>query len=226
MSETTKKPTFAARLADAMSAMPNPVKDTKAYNYKYETLDQVLAIVQPALMERGMFVQQGVCHDADAGYWYLRTIIVDAEDGTGHDMDVRPLMFGDDQQRNGSYETYARRYALKTVFGLCGEDDDGAKTAQKPAKGNGTGAVSRKGETAPQTAPKSARGRFAEYNRLKKMAVQLGAAKDGLDAWQRANVSDLPTSELTDEQVAECCAPFQTIIDDETALRAKAAHYE
>ena len=226
MAETKPKaPTFAARLADARSAMPNPVKDTKAYNYKYETLDQVLAIVQPALMERGMLVQQGVCHDTAMG-WYLRTVIYDTTDAKPYPVDIRPVQFGDDQQKNGSYETYARRYALKTVFGLCGEDDDGAKTAQKPAKGNGAGAVSRKTETAHQTAPESPKGRFAEYNRLKKMAVQLGASKDGLDAWQRANVSDLPTSELTDEQVAECCAHFQTIIDDETALRAKAAHYE
>lgn len=219
MAETSsKKPTFAARLAESLESMPNPVKDTKAYNYRYETLDQVLSIVQPALMARGLFVQQGVRHDADAGFWFLHTSIVDTVDGTEHAADVRPLLFGDDQQRNGSYETYARRYALKTVFGLCGEDDDGAATAAKPAK---TGKVSAKAEKAPQSAPQGATRRFDEYNRLKKMAVNLGASKDALNEWQRANVADKETSELTDEQIAECCRHFQKIVDDETALRAR-----
>lgn len=217
MSETTKKPTFAARLADAVASMPNPVKDTKAYNYKYETLDQVLAIVQPALKEHGLYVQQGMCHDTAMG-WYLRTVIYDTTDAKPYPVDIRPVQFGPDQQKNGSYETYARRYALKTVFGLCGEDDDGAATAAKPAK---TGKVPQQTETAPQNAPQGATGRFAEYNRLKKMAVQLGASKDALDEWQRANVADKETSELTDEQIAECCRHFQQIVDDETALRAR-----
>lgn len=133
--------TFAARLAEAMASMPNPRKDTKAYNYKYETLDQVLSIVQPALMEQGLFVQQGSCRMPDADGWVLSTAIIDTNDGTEYPIDARPLVFGDDQQKNGSYETYARRYALKTAFGLCGEDDDGAATTPS------------KGKKAPQKAP-------------------------------------------------------------------------
>ena len=130
-----------ARLMAAMAAMPNPRKDTKAHHYKYETLDQVLGIVQPALMEQGLYVRQGV-ERVEGGFVLVTRIVdsqeTDAEGWAEWTVDRRPLMFGDDQQRNGSYETYARRYALKTVFGLCGEDDDGAAT------------VSRNGETAPQ----------------------------------------------------------------------------
>lgn len=140
LEDAKSKKTFAARLAEAMASMPNPRKDTKAYNYKYETLDQVLSIVQPALMEQGLFVQQGVVR-RDAGEWALTTTIIDTSDGNAQLMDMRPLLFGEDQQRNGSYETYARRYALKTVFGLCGEDDDGAATTPS------------KGRKAPQKAP-------------------------------------------------------------------------
>ena len=132
-----------------MAAMPNPVKDTKAYNYRYETLDQVLGIVQPPLMERGMFARQCSTLHED-GQFILYTYIVDTVDDVAHCMDMRPLKYGDDQQRNGSFETYARRYALKTVFGLCGEDDDGAATSEKPAK---TGNQVRNGKKAPQTAP-------------------------------------------------------------------------
>lgn len=217
MAETSSKTqTFAARLADAVASMPNPVKDTKAYNYKYETLDQVLAIVQPALKEHGLYVQQGICHDTAMG-WYLSTVIYDTAYAKPYPVDTRPLSFGEDQQRNGSYETYARRYALKTVFGLCGEDDDGAATTPEKTK---AGKQPQKRETAPQTAPERP-GKFSEYNRLKMLAVELGVDRLALDRWQRANVRDCPASELTDEEIAVCCEHFQGLVDAETELRAR-----
>lgn len=115
---------FGKRLLAAMSEMPNPVKDSKAYNYRYEQLDQVLGIVQPALMAHGMFVTQGM--ECSEGGYELRTYICDAEGDTLRiPMDSRPVKLTGDSQNDGSAETYARRYALKTVFGLCGEDDDG-----------------------------------------------------------------------------------------------------
>lgn len=181
----SEKQTFAQRFAASIADMPNPVKDTKAYQYQYETLPQVIGIVQPALMAHALYVQQGIEHDPDAGFWYLRTIVVDTEDGSAHVMDVRPVEFGPDQQRNGSYETYARRYALKTVFGLCGEDDDGAKTAQKAAK---TGKESTKGKTAPQSAPQGRTGRFSRVNELLETAEQLGIGRDGIKKWTAENI--------------------------------------
>ena len=115
---------FGKRLLAAMSEMPNPVKDSKAYNYRYEQLDQVLGIVQPALMAHGLFVTQGM--ECSEGGYELRTYICDAEGDTLRiPMDCRPVKLTGDSQKDGSAETYARRYALKTVFGLCGEDDDG-----------------------------------------------------------------------------------------------------
>lgn len=115
---------FGKRLLAAMSEMPNPVKDSKAYNYRYEQLDQVLGIVQPALMAHGLFVTQGM--ECSEGGYELRTYICDAEGDTLRiPMDSRPVKLTGDSQKDGSAETYARRYALKTVFGLCGEDDDG-----------------------------------------------------------------------------------------------------
>lgn len=124
-----------SRLGAAMAEMPNPVKDTKAYNYKYETLDQVLGIIQPALMSHGLFAQQGI--DGEEGEYCLSTAVCDTEGGERLTLDRRPVVFTGDPQKDGSSETYARRYALKTVFGLCGEDDDGAaasKTAQSRAR--------------------------------------------------------------------------------------------
>lgn len=121
---------FGKRLLAAMSEMPNPVKDSKAYNYRYEQLDQVLGIVQPALMAHGLFVTQGM--ECSEGGYELRTYVCDAEGDTLRiPMDCRPVKLTGDSQKDGSAETYARRYALKTVFGLCGEDDDG-QASSKP----------------------------------------------------------------------------------------------
>lgn len=150
MAETKTKPrTYAQRLADSIASMPNPVKDTKAYSYKYETLDQVLGIVQPALNANGLTVMQGMYCMGES--FCLRTYVLDGEDGLEHMLDLRPVAFGTDPQKNGSAETYARRYALKTAFGLCGEDDDGAAaSAPRPAK---AGKEPSKAKTAPQKAP-------------------------------------------------------------------------
>ena len=108
-----------SKFTQAKAAMPAPVKDTKAYNYQYATLSQVKEIVDKACAENGIgymqFQQDG----------YLHTVVVDEETWETIVTDVRKLSDGNDQQR-GSSETYQRRYALLTVFGLAPEDDDGA----------------------------------------------------------------------------------------------------
>lgn len=124
---------FCFRLAAAIAEMPNPVKDTKAYNYMYETLGQVLDIVQGKLMNHALYVTQGIGYDHD--HYELRTVVRDMFDPeVAAVMDIRPLRLVGDPQKDGSAETYARRYALKTVFGLCGADDDGAAASGKNAE--------------------------------------------------------------------------------------------
>lgn len=151
---------FNKRLSLAMASMPNPVKDAKAYNYKYETLDQVLAIVQPALMANGLFVNQGIEWGAE-GY-ELRTVVYDTEGGIDCKvMDSRPVKLTGDSQKDGSAETYARRYALKTVFGLCGEDDDGAASSKKPVTAKYAQPVAKKQNKAAEAAT-----RCPEYEQM------------------------------------------------------------
>lgn len=121
------------KLLAALKTMQNPTRDTKGYGYMYATLDQVMGIVKPALQEQGLDVIQQCSRNIDGGY-ELSTYVVDDTDGQRL-MDVRPLEFGSDAQKVGSYETYMRRYALLTVFGLCPEDDDGkATTAPQSTK--------------------------------------------------------------------------------------------
>ena len=205
------KKTFSRRLAESMAAMPNPVKDTKAYNYKYETLDQVLSIVQPALVSNDLLVTQGVTR-SDNGTWYLVTTLHDLTDDTAHTIDTRPLDFGSDQQKNGSYETYARRYALKTCFGLCGEDDDGAKTVR-------TGADKSQGENGPQNGPQSPKSRFARLSELKEKALSLGITEEGMKG-RLDSVTKQPDMRLyTDKQIAQAEAALEQLINDKQSLR-------
>ena len=132
---------FNARLAAAIAEMPNPVKDTKAYQYSYETLPQVLGIVQPALLKNGLYVMQGMVM-GEEGKTCLITTIFDTMSNDKFPADSRPVHLVGDSRKDGSAETYARRYALKTVFGLAGEDDDGEAASEPAAKSTAKPAVS------------------------------------------------------------------------------------
>ena len=122
---TTKKElNIMSKMINAMEEMKNPTKDTNAYKYKYATLDQVLSIVKPALFKNKLMLLQRVERD---GEQYLLTTSV-ADENEIMNLDMRPITFSGDAQRDGSLETYYRRYSLMTVFGLAGEDDDGAAT--------------------------------------------------------------------------------------------------
>ena len=125
MAETT----FNAKLMAAMQLMGNPVRDTKGHNYKYAQLDQVMEVIKPALYANGLAVRQGT--KLDGGFLILETFVFDENEERA--MDVRTIERNHDPQKQGSYETYMRRYALLTVFGLAPEDDDGQ--AAKPTWG-------------------------------------------------------------------------------------------
>ena len=130
--------TIRARLMAAMAEMDNPKKSETAtvpvkgggkYSYRYETLEQLLEIVRPTLMAHGLGLTQGV-RRID-GTWSLVTSVFDGEDSLA--LDERPMRDFPGAQDAGSWETYMRRYALRSAFGLCGEDDDGA-AAQRASK--------------------------------------------------------------------------------------------
>ena len=134
MAETKETRSFNQRLMDAIAEMENPTKNAKAnvgkFSYNYEQLDQVLDIIIPALRNHGLALTQRQAWSEAYDSCVLETVIFD--ESTETVMDTRPLPAQPDAQKAGSYETYMRRYALKTVFGLAGEDDDGAATKQQP----------------------------------------------------------------------------------------------
>lgn len=126
MEEKKEERSLNQRLMDAMAEMENPKKEKSGYNYKYETLEQVLGIVRPALSSNGLMLTQGQRYDEQSGGWVLETAVFDGSERVI--MDSRKIEEYSDAQKAGSWETYMRRYALRTAFGLTGEDDDGAAT--------------------------------------------------------------------------------------------------
>lgn len=133
MAETKK--TFNQKLIAAMKEMDNPKKEKEGYNYKYETLEQVLGIVKPALEKQGMMLVQGVVWNESINGFVLETGVID--DSESRTLDMRPFHICDDAQAEGSWETYMRRYAIRTAFGLTGEDDDGAATLNSKSNAKG-----------------------------------------------------------------------------------------
>lgn len=139
--------TFNQKLIDAMKEMGNPKKEKQAYKYKYETLEQLLEIVKPALIAEGLMLMQGVKWNENIGSFVLETGVMDASESRV--LDTRPFHSCEDAQAEGSWETYMRRYGIRTAFALTGEDDDGEATKY----GNKQNTVSNRGKTVSNNAP-------------------------------------------------------------------------
>lgn len=124
-----EKVTIASRVHGALSVIGNPKKDGENEHFRssYATLNSVLAVVKPALAENGLVLRQEMaCADGDK--LNLVTKVCD-RDGAVMVLDSRFVPYNPDPQRAGSYETYMRRYALMTAFGIAAEDDDGEAAA-------------------------------------------------------------------------------------------------
>ncbi len=95
-------------------------KDGKNPFFKsnYTTLNEVLSKIKTSILEAGLIIIQ---NPQETG---LETLIVDVETGEQIKSFV-PYVSVSDMQKLGGAITYARRYALISMFGLESEDDDG-----------------------------------------------------------------------------------------------------
>ncbi len=133
-----KEMTIHERLMEACKEMHNPALDATGQvggnrRYKYASLASILKAVRTPLLEWGLMLSQG-CHYKEAqhapggGFYELETRVI-ATDGTFLLLDDRAFYNDTNAQKVGSFETYMRRYAICSAFGLVGEeDDDGAAT--------------------------------------------------------------------------------------------------
>lgn len=103
------------------------IRDTKAYNYKYATLEQVWGTLQPILQEEGLVV----VHKTENREVCTGVLATDSDEEL---WSCLPLPENIDPQKIGSAVTYYRRYNLLQLFNIMVEDDDAQSLS---GKGNG-----------------------------------------------------------------------------------------
>jgi hypothetical protein len=117
--------TLASSMALAFAEIEAATKsaDNPFFKSKYADLGSIIGTVKPALVAHGLFFTQH-CHPSPDGV-IVETVLHHAG---GESMSMGQLYVPAnkrDAQGFGSAQTYARRYALQTAFGVPTEDDDG-----------------------------------------------------------------------------------------------------
>lgn len=188
------------RLVSAMEKMSNPKKSSTAkvktkggsYEYKYDTLDEVLAVVRPPLLEVGIGLTQPQVYVPERQCYVIQTVLFDAEERVV--MDERPMLKFSFAQDAGSWESYMKRYALRSVFGLAGEEESGEigdiPIPTQPAP------------PAPAKGPAPRRGKWDRLNELKAQAASLGIGEEPVKAWIHATFGGKPMAEFDDGEIA------------------------
>ena len=108
----------------------------------YATLPDVLEELLPKCHEAGILVLQRTLDGESVGILRLETLVIHAESGELLTMITPMPVPQTSAQAYGSALTYARRYALMSLFGMKAEDDDAHNATQTQYM-----------EQRPQTAP-------------------------------------------------------------------------
>ncbi len=95
------------------------VVKTKAYEFRYATLGNIIDKIRPAMKEAGMGFTQVIESDK------IVTEIFSLEDGTSKTATM-PIAVSADPKQVGASITYYRRYALVALLGIAGEEDKDA----------------------------------------------------------------------------------------------------
>ena len=193
-------------LAAARAEMHHPKMDSTGHAgkngsrpYRYASLKSVLDAVMPPLLGKGMFLTQ-----------YLFDGILSTEVHKGDEavvLDKRAVDLSGSSQEQGSAETYAKRYALCSVFCIAGEEDDDGKAAsqrkqpQKPVREPGKAAPAKQGEgdvVAAKQALWASCKAYAERHGADARAVSDGCLKrpdfDGTAEWYMQVAAELDAS--------------------------------
>lgn len=99
------------------------------FHAKYATLGSVWDACQPLLSENGLAVVQTSSLDETHKVVIDTTLMHSSGEWISGSTGLTPTK--DDPQQAGSAITYARRYGLSAMIGICPEDDDGNE-ASKP----------------------------------------------------------------------------------------------
>lgn len=114
-------------------------RNSKGYNYRYASLENVLDSIRDPLAKAGLIFSQFPTDD-----YALTTILMHPESGEFFETTslIKPKV--DDPQGRGSSITYNRRYHLVAILGLIVEDDDASSASGKSHSTNNKNATAEK----------------------------------------------------------------------------------
>lgn len=116
---------FKARASMSSKAERNT--ENKHLKNKYANLESFLDAIRPALEANKLMIIQGWQEGAERGMIYLNTQIMHESGQSVHIVSPFPISKAD-AHGVGSAITYARRYAIASLFGIAQADDDGNAT--------------------------------------------------------------------------------------------------
>lgn len=118
-------------LHKAQSELRNPPKDSVNPHFKsrYSDLATVRECVQPVFLKNSLVVLMLQCELDDSPA--LTTILSHTDSGEWIETTAKLRPTKPDPQQVGSALTYARRYALLTIAGVVGDDDDDGNAASQ-----------------------------------------------------------------------------------------------
>lgn len=113
----------------AVGEIQNPKLDgtNPHFRSKYATLEAVLRTIKPVLLKHGLVVVQ-MPTMAENGVTVETCIVSESDVIISSSMTMKPK--DNSPHAVGSCITYIRRYALMSIFGIVGEEDDDGNNAQ------------------------------------------------------------------------------------------------
>jgi hypothetical protein len=163
----TATTTLATALAGAQVELRNPPRKSENPHFRsrFADLPTCLDVVRPVLAKHGIALMQ---HPSWAdGVLAIRTVLLYGQE---REESVLSCASPGDPQKIGSAITYLRRYALCSILGIAGDDDDDGESASRDVT------ESRRSEP---PAPKSA---LPEWRRDLDAALRDAGAKSAADA--------------------------------------------
>lgn len=161
-----------------------------SYEYKYSTLEDLIAATRPALAENGLAVFNNVTMPGQ-NVVAVTAVIVHTS-GQTHETD--PIIFQVDgsPQATGGAITYGRRYSQSALLGVAAEDDNDAGNSEprtqgsKPANARNSASTA-KTESAPEPEPAAGTENEpitdAQFDRLVRVMKEHGVKRAQMKAW-------------------------------------------
>lgn len=131
-SETIGKISAALVAAQAEIGMAKKDASNPFFKSKYADLSSVMDACKPALIKNGIAIVQSPAESPLTGFIAIDTILLHSSGEWISGTTVMPIGKMD-PQGFGSAMTYARRYSLAAMTGVCPEDDDGEGAAGRGA---------------------------------------------------------------------------------------------